>query len=83
MDKQADGSYYAAASEAAKEPHSEKAISINSLPHQPDELELAGLVAPTEEELNTLRHVPDKIDWTAYSERFIRISPSVIATECL
>jgi POT family proton-dependent oligopeptide transporter len=83
MDKQADDSYYAAASEAAKESHSEKAISINTLPHRPDELELAGLVAPTEEESNTLRHVPDKIDWTAYSERFIRISLSVIAMECL
>jgi hypothetical protein len=75
MEKQADDAYYAAVSEAAKETRSEKAVSRSSLPHQPDELELAGLIAPTEEEMNTLRHVPDKIDWTAYSEGFIRISP--------
>ena len=84
MEKQADDSFYAAAvSEIAKESRSEKAVSIGSLPHQPDELEFSGLVAPTEEEMNTLRHVPDKIDWTAYSEHFIRISSSIIAAACL
>ena len=68
MEKQADDAYGA----VSKEPRSEKDISISSLPHQNDELELA---APTEEEMNTLRHVPDKIDWTAYSERLICIFP--------
>jgi len=82
MEKQADD-YYAAVSEAAKESQSEKAASISSNSHQPDELRLAGLVAPTEEEMNTLRHVPDKINWSAYSERFIRISPSIISPVCL
>jgi len=65
MEKQADD-YYAAVSEAAKDSQSEKAASISS--HQPDELKLAGLVAPTEEEMNTLRHVSDKINWSAYSK---------------
>lgn len=82
MEKQADD-YYAAVSEAAKESRSEKGVSISSSSHQPDELELAGLVAPTEEEMNTLRHVSDKIDWSAYSEHFIRITPFVISMVCL
>ena len=74
MEKHADDTY-PAVSEAAKEPCSENDISF--LPHQHDELELACLVAPTEEEMNTLRHVPDKIDWAAYSECFICIVPSI------
>lgn len=83
MEKQADDTY-AVVSDAAKEPRSEKDVSISSLPHQHDELELASLVAPTEEEMNTLRHVPDKINWTAYSERFICSFPSIkIAAVCL
>jgi hypothetical protein len=73
MEKQADDTYVAV-SDTAKEPRSEKDVSISSLPRQHDELELAGLVAPTEEEMNTLRHVPDKIKWTAYSECIIYIS---------
>jgi hypothetical protein len=75
MEKQPDDSYYAAVSEAAKQSPSEKDVSTtSSFPHQSDELELVGLVTPTEGEMNTLRHVPDKIDWSAYSEGFIRIS---------
>ncbi|KAI0300503.1 POT family-domain-containing protein [Multifurca ochricompacta] len=65
MEKQADDSYYAAVGEAAKESKLEKAGSISSSSNQPNELELAGLVAPTEEEMDTLRHVPDKINWSA------------------
>jgi hypothetical protein len=82
MEKQADD-YYATVSEAAKESQSEKAASISSGSHQPNELGLAGLVAPTEEEMKTLRHVSDKIDWTAYCKRFICISPSIISPVCL
>jgi len=67
MEKQADD-YYAAVSEAAKDSQSEKAASVSFSSHQPDELQLAGLVAPTEDELNTLRHVSDKINWSAYSK---------------
>ena len=66
MEKQVDD-YYAAASGAAEDPKLEKAGSISSASHQPDELELAGFVAPTEEEMGTLRHIPDKINWSAYS----------------
>ena len=73
MEKQADD--YAAVDEAAKESQFEKATSIKSGSGQPDELELAGLVAPTEEELNALRHVPDKVDWSAYSKCIFHISP--------
>ena len=76
MEKQADD-YYAAVSEAAKNSKFEKAGSVSSSSHQVDELELAGFVAPTDEELDTLRHVPDKINWTAYrtfSFTFLRTS---------
>ena len=65
MEKQVDD-YYAAASEAANDSKLEKAHSVSSSSHQADELELAGFVAPTEEELDTLRHVADKINWSAY-----------------
>src|SRR5579863_2797682 len=73
MEKQADD--YGAVGEAAKESQSEKVASIKSVSRQPDELEFAGLVGPTEEELNTLRHVPDKVDWSAYSKCLFHISP--------
>jgi hypothetical protein len=43
-----------------------KSETISSISHRPDELELAGLVSPTKEEMDTLRHVPDKIHWGAY-----------------
>jgi hypothetical protein len=44
-----------------------KAVSSSSsISHLPDELELAGHIPPTEEEMDTLRHVPDKINWSAY-----------------
>jgi hypothetical protein len=76
MEKQADHSDNVATSETVKEPHSEKAASISSIFHRPDELEPSGLVAPTEEEINVLRHVPDKIKWSAYSELPCRVSPS-------
>jgi POT family proton-dependent oligopeptide transporter len=65
MDKQADD-YYAAASEAAKDSKLERTHSVNSSSNQVNELELAGLVAPTEDEMDTLRHVSDKINWSAY-----------------
>lgn len=73
MEKQA-GDYYVAVSETAKESGSEQTASIQFIVNQPDELGLAGLVAPTEEEMNTLRHVPDKIDWSAYSKRLLHSS---------
>jgi len=31
------------------------------------------LFNPTEEEMNTLRHLPDKVDWSAYSKYFFHI----------
>lgn len=65
MEKQADGDY-AVASEAAKDSKFENTGSATFSSHQVDELELAGFVAPTEEEMDTLRHVPDKINWNAY-----------------
>lgn len=65
MEKQADDDY-AVASEAAKDSKFENTGSATFSSHQVDELELAGFVAPTEEEMDTLRHVPDKINWNAY-----------------
>ena len=76
MEKQA-GDYYVSVSEAATESQSEQAASIKSVVNQPDELGFAGLVAPTEEEMNTLRHVPDKIDRSAYSKRFSASLPPI------
>jgi len=77
MEKQADD-YYTAASEAAKDPKSEKTGTDSSSSHQPDELELAGFVAPTEEEMDTLRHIPDKINWGAYSTFSFSFSDAVV-----
>jgi hypothetical protein len=65
--EQADDTSYAVAREAAHKSHSEKTVSISSVA-QLDDLQLANLVAPTEDEMNSLRHVPDKIDWSAYSK---------------
>ena len=61
MEKQADDY-----SEAVRDSKLEKADPASSFSHQVDELELAGFVAPTEEEMDTLRHVSDKIKWGAY-----------------
>lgn len=61
MEKQADDYI-----EAAGDSKLEKADPASSFSHQADELELAGFVAPTEEEMDTLRHVSDKINWSAY-----------------
>jgi hypothetical protein len=68
MEKQADD-YYAAGSEAARDSKFEKADPASSFSHQVDELEVAGFVAPTDEEMDTLRHVSDKINWSAYRTR--------------
>ena len=65
MKKQDDDASFAAVDETAHKSGSEKTASISSVAHQLDDL---GLVVPTEEEMNTLRHIPDKIDWTAYSK---------------
>jgi len=75
MEKQTDDCC-AAVGEANKESQCESVAvaSTNSISRQHDELELAGLVAPTEEEMNTLRHIPDKVDWSAYSKCFFHIS---------
>jgi hypothetical protein len=67
--EQAGNTPYTVVNEAAHKSHSEKTASISSVP-QLDDLQLAGLVDPTEQEMNTLRHVPDKIDWSAYSKPF-------------
>jgi hypothetical protein len=66
MEKQADDTSNPVVSEAAQKPHSEKTISISLVSHQLDDLQLAGFVAPTEEDIKTLRRVPDKINWSAY-----------------
>jgi hypothetical protein len=60
MEKQHDDASSAAVNETAG-----KTVSISSVTPQLNDL---GLVAPTEEEMNTLRRVPDKINWTAYSK---------------
>jgi hypothetical protein len=60
-----DAASFAAVNETAHKSDLEKTASISSVAHQLNDL---GLVAPTEEEMNTLRHVPDKIKWTAYSK---------------
>jgi hypothetical protein len=52
----------------ALDSHAEKTASVSSVSHQLDDLQRGGLVAPTEEEMNALRHVSDKIDWGAYSK---------------
>ncbi|KAI0291954.1 hypothetical protein BC826DRAFT_457274 [Russula brevipes] len=72
MEKQADNSDNVATSETVKESHPEKAASISSISHRPDELEPSGLVAPTE--MNILRHVPDKIKWSAYMIAFVELA---------
>jgi hypothetical protein len=71
MEKQADDTSHPVASEAAQKPHSEKAASISTVSHQLDGLQQACLVAPTQEEMSTLRHVSDKINWSAYSKPFL------------
>jgi len=65
MKKQDDSSSFAAVNETAHKPDSEKTGSISSVAPQLNDL---GHIAPTEEEVNTLRHVSDKINWTAYSK---------------
>jgi hypothetical protein len=65
--EQADDTSYGVASEAAHKLHAEKAVSVSSVPYQLDDLQLAGPAAPTEE-MDSLRHVSDKIDWSAYSK---------------
>ena len=65
MEKQADDDY-AAASVVVKDSKFENTGSTTFSSPQVDELELAGFVAPTEEEMDTLRHVADKINWNAY-----------------
>ena len=64
MKKQDDDSF-AAVNETAHKSGLEKTLSTSSVAHQLNDL---GPVVPTEEEMNTLRHIPDKIDWTAYSK---------------
>ncbi len=61
--QQEDDASFAAVNEAPHMLESEKTVSINSVAHQLDDL---GLIAPTEEEISTLRHVPDKINWPVY-----------------
>ncbi|KAH9050172.1 oligopeptide transporter [Lactarius hengduanensis] len=70
MEKQTDDYYVG----SAKDPKIEKTGSVSSSSHQPDEVELAGFVAPTEEEMNTLRHIPDKISWSAYLIAFVELA---------
>jgi hypothetical protein len=55
---------------AARDSKLGTAASFSSISDQPDELKLAGVVPPTEEEMDTLRHVPDKINWSAYRKSF-------------
>ncbi|KAI0002442.1 peptide transporter PTR2A [Russula compacta] len=72
MEKQTNYSYYDAVSEATNDSRSESTITV----HQSDALELVGLVAvaPKEEEMSTLRHVPDKINWSAYLIAFVELA---------
>jgi hypothetical protein len=65
MKKQDDDASFAAVNETALKSGSEKTVSTSSVAHQLNDL---GLIAPTKEEMNTLRHVPDKINWSAYSK---------------
>ncbi|KAI0254495.1 peptide transporter PTR2A [Lactifluus subvellereus] len=74
MENQTDDSYYVAVDEAAKESKLDAVASFSSIPHQPDGLEFAGLVPPTKEEMDTLRHVPDKINWSAYMIAFVELA---------
>ena len=69
---QVDDTSYPVAGEDAPNSHAEKAASVSSVSHQLDDLQLGGLFAPTEEEMSTLRHVSDKIDWSAYSKPPLR-----------
>lgn len=65
MNRQDNDVSFAIVDETAHKLDSKKTASISSVALQLDDL---GLVAPTDEEMTTLRHVPDKINWTAYSE---------------
>jgi POT family proton-dependent oligopeptide transporter len=81
MKKQDDDSSFAAVNETAHKSDSEKAVSISSVAaHQLNDLDL---VSPTEEEMNTLRHVPDKINWLAYSKQPSLFFRPFMAPVCL
>jgi POT family proton-dependent oligopeptide transporter len=79
MKKQGDDASFAAVNETALKSDSEKTVSISSVAHHLNDL---GLVAPTEEEMNTLRHVPDKINWAAYSKPSL-VSRVLMTPVCL
>lgn len=70
MEKQMDDAYFAATAEQAKhEPATldeklEGSI-VSSPEHDHDHIH-DGLVIPTLEELETLRHIADKINWPTY-----------------
>ncbi|KAN0125825.1 H+/Oligopeptide symporter [Russula decolorans] len=71
MKKQDDDASFAAVNETALKSGSEKTVSTSSVAHQLNDL---GLIAPTKEEMNTLRHVPDKINWSAYTIAFVELA---------
>lgn len=70
MEKQMDDAYFAATAEQAK--HQPATLdeklegSIVSSPEHDHEHIHDGLVVPTLEELQTLRHIADKINWPTY-----------------
>ncbi|KAI0055438.1 peptide transporter PTR2A [Artomyces pyxidatus] len=78
MEKQADDAFYVAAGEVArKDKDFQPGQKLGggekeSLDH--DQFELDGLVAPTEEEIFTLRHVPDRINWSTYLIAFVELA---------
>ncbi|KAH9965320.1 proton-dependent oligopeptide transport family protein [Russula dissimulans] len=74
MEKQADDPNQPTLNQPAKELQSEKATSVSSVSHPLDDLQIDGLDPPTEEEMNTLRHVADKINWRAYLIAFVELA---------
>ncbi|KAI0041577.1 peptide transporter PTR2A [Auriscalpium vulgare] len=75
MEKQQDDAYYAAVAEAARnETLDEKKGDLSSTESPDDYDDMEGLVSPTEEEYQTLRHVADAIQWSTYSVAFIELA---------
>ncbi|TFY76043.1 hypothetical protein EWM64_g7968 [Hericium alpestre] len=82
MEKQADGGFYAAASDVAAHKHEDAVLSdekrsgdfqsTNGSHGEVDPYE--GLSAPTLEDVHTLRHVPDTIMWSTYMIAFVELA---------
>ncbi|KAI0037174.1 peptide transporter PTR2A [Vararia minispora EC-137] len=70
MEKTTDDNFFVVASHVVKDEKDLESLSQSGLADVVD----ADFVAPTEEELNTLRHVPDRVNWATYLIAFIEMA---------